>query len=497
MWDRILQKSPFLAISQANGLRRQVVQRLKRRPVLETLEVRELLTASLAPITDVSVPAQQGYQLTLDGSGTTSPSQTFTATSDNPNIKVNIAQGQFWTINVTHLAASADDVTFINQPMTFQFFPNLTPNTVQRITNFTNNGYYTQTGKYFPRILSGFVAQGGSSSPTSTASSSGVPGIATEISQQLAFNSFGQLAMANSGTANSSDAQFFITFGPQPALNYNYTIFGQQVSGFDILNDMSKVTVHSNGATPPEVSVPDNPVTINSTTLSDKNPNGVLLIDTTSAQPGQTAHITVTATDPSDGTTSTQTFTVYTPVNTGAVRQINDVLIAQPVPGSWGQLKTTTNTIQVQQVPAPTIPPSDKIQVIVNGVLDSIQPFSDSLSQIVAYGSKASDRITISNDVTVAATIDGGGGGKNVVTGGGGYTLAHGWFGRTTLVAGDGYNKLFGRQGRVRFKADKSTALAFTGEARGRASNGQPRKPAGTYYRFVNNHLVPVLKINH
>ena len=63
-------------------------------------------------------------------------------------------------------------------------------------------------------------------------------------------------------------------------------------------------------------------------------------------------------------------------------------------------------------------------------------------------------------------------------------------------MAGSGYNKLIGRQGHVRFRANKATALAFAGRAQGRASNGQPLKPGGTYYRFVNNHLVPVLKIN-
>jgi cyclophilin family peptidyl-prolyl cis-trans isomerase len=494
MWDRFLPKGLLPTGPHASGPGRRIATR--RRPVLEGLELRQLMAASLAPIDDISVPAAQGYQLTLDGGGTTSPSQTFSATSDNPDVKVNIAAGQFWTLNVTHLAASDGDVTIINQPMTFQFFQDLTPNTVDRITNFTNDGYYVDEGRFFPRILAGFVAQGGSNSPTSTASSSGTPGIATEIVQQLAFNGYGQLAMANTGAPDSSDAQFFVTFGPQPSLNYNYTIFGQQVSGFDTLTDLSQITVHSNGATPPEVSVPDNPVTINSATLSDTNPNGVLLIDTTSAQPGEKANITVTATDPSDGSTVTRTFTVYTPADTGAVRQIGDVLIATPQPGTWKQRLTNTNTIEVQQVPAPTIPPSDKIQVIVNGVLDSNQPSPDELSQVVAYGSRASDRITVADDITVPATIDGGPGGRNRVVGGGGYTLAHGWYGRSTLVAGSGYNKLIGREGQVRFRANSSTALAFTGRARGRASNGQPLKPAGTYYRFVNNHLVPVLRIN-
>ena len=42
----------------------------------------------------------------------------------------------------------------------------------------------------------------------------------------------------------------------------------------------------------------------------------------------------------------------------------------------------------------------------------------------MAYGSKANDKITVADGVTVPATLDGGRGGKNVLTGGGGYTLS-------------------------------------------------------------------------
>ena len=83
-------------------------------PLVEVLEGRQLLTASLAPIANVTVPAQLGYQLPLDGSGNTDPSQTFTATSSNPDIKVSVAQGQFWTVTVSHTPANSSDVT-INQ----------------------------------------------------------------------------------------------------------------------------------------------------------------------------------------------------------------------------------------------------------------------------------------------------------------------------------------------------------------------------------------------
>ena len=52
--------------------------------------------------------------------------------------------------------------------------------------------------------------------------------IATEPVQQLAFTGASQLAMANTGPANSTDAQFFITNGvpstsTQQAFDFNYT----------------------------------------------------------------------------------------------------------------------------------------------------------------------------------------------------------------------------------------------------------------------------------
>ena len=60
-----------------------------------------MLTASLAPISNLTVPAQQGYTVPLDGSGTTD-AQTFTVTSSNPDIAANIVSGPFWTVNVQY-----------------------------------------------------------------------------------------------------------------------------------------------------------------------------------------------------------------------------------------------------------------------------------------------------------------------------------------------------------------------------------------------------------
>ncbi len=590
----------------------------RRQPLVEVLEGRQLLTAALAAIPNVTVPALLGYQQPLDGSGTTDPSQTFTATSSNPDIKVTVAQGQFWTVTVSHTPANSSDVTINNESMTFQLFNDLTPQTVARITTLTNDDYYTTAtlpnsnpsgpGKFIPRITSvassGFSAiQGGSGSATSTSSSSGVtPTIATEIAQQLAFTGQNQLALANTGSPASGDAQFFITNGTvsqstQQAFDFNYTIFGQLVSGQQTVTDLSKVAVQNNSSTPPEDSQPVTPVTINSVVLSSINPNGVLHIDTTGATAGQTATITVTATDPTDNTTKTQTFTVtvgayngptnsvtatlplntpqtiqltssppatiadftisyqllsqpahgtisqfdpttgslvYTPnskysgpdtfqyevlaqgssslpetaislgtvtldvaENTGAVHLItnsrlpeSNVLVVTPVP----RTDHGTDNIVVSQQADSNVSGGQKIVVTVNGVDDLIQPPTDTLQQIIVFGGKASTDINVLPDVstTIPITLDGGHGGHNVIQAGGGPTREHGWFGHTLLIGGTGPDTMIGRKGFVRFKPTASTKVIYAGNINPRWKH-RTVEPTGTYYRYVDGRVVPVL----
>src|SRR5206468_8469479 len=69
--------------------------------------------------------------------------------------------------------------------------------------------------------------------------------------------------------------------------------------------------------------------------LSSTNVNGVLHLDTTSAKPGDTANISVTATDPKDGSHITENFkvtvTAYNGPTTNATVPINFVPFANPV----------------------------------------------------------------------------------------------------------------------------------------------------------------------
>ena len=324
-------------------------RRTALQPVAEVLEDRQLLTASLAAIANLSVPAQQGYTLPLDGSGTTDAQNfTITQTSGSPDITASIAQGTFWTINVTYTdpTNSAND---FSGPLTFQLFSGLTPNTVNMIQEFTNDGYYN--GKQLTRVATGFpgatdfVVQGGAPNPDGTGSS-GQPGtpFANESLQQLAFTGTDQLGMANAGGTDSNDTQFFITTGsPDAELGYNYTIFGQLVAGASTLAKITQVPVQTNPALDFEDSMPVNPLIMSSVSLSSTNPNGTAIIDTTQATPGETATFQVTATDPADGSSVSQSFIVTVGAYAGPTTPtINFKPFATPVTASVSDGSSTT-----------------------------------------------------------------------------------------------------------------------------------------------------------
>jgi cyclophilin family peptidyl-prolyl cis-trans isomerase len=307
--------------------------RVRCRPELESLEGRQLLNAALAPPPNITVPQYFGYQVPLDGSASGASTQTYTVTSSNPDIKATIAQGQFLTMNVSHASSGAGDPAF-SGTIVFQLFNDLTPTTATKIEGFVNSGFYNNKNIFrvasgFPDA-NGFAEQGGSPNNLSSGVS-GLPGtpFANEIVQQLAFAPPGQLAMANTGQPNSNDTQFFITSAAQPSnsfLMYNYTIFGQVVSGMDIVQKITQVakTTQPGGT---EVSFPISPVVVNTATLSSTNPDGVVHVDATQAQAGETSNITVTATDPATNTSKSQSFAVNVAQNTNSY----SALTLQPV----------------------------------------------------------------------------------------------------------------------------------------------------------------------
>jgi peptidyl-prolyl cis-trans isomerase A (cyclophilin A) len=67
--------------------------------------------------------------------------------------------------------------------------------------------------------------------------------IPDEFLPGLQFTGAGRLAMANTGQENSGGCQFFITDGQMTQWNGHYTIFGQVVSGQNVVTKINKLPV--------------------------------------------------------------------------------------------------------------------------------------------------------------------------------------------------------------------------------------------------------------
>jgi cyclophilin family peptidyl-prolyl cis-trans isomerase len=136
-------------------------------------------------------------------------------------------------------------------------------------------GFYD--GVKFHRVLAGFVIQAGDPNTRDHEGDfegigQGGPGYGFEIEPPPASVPFDAytVAMANNTAANGS--QFFITLGDlDQALRGvgTYTIFGEVVSGQEVVDAIAAVPVGD-----PQVGVPVSPVTIDSIAISDASADG-------------------------------------------------------------------------------------------------------------------------------------------------------------------------------------------------------------------------------
>jgi peptidyl-prolyl cis-trans isomerase A (cyclophilin A) len=124
----------------------------------------------------------------------------------------------------------------------------------------TKKPYYN--GLTFHRVIANFMIQGGDPLGTGT----GGPGfsIPDEFGSARKLDKAGILAMANKGTPNSGGAQFFITLAPTEWLNGKHTVFGEVVTGMDVIKKIGATKTTKPG------DKPVTPITIQSVKIERK-----------------------------------------------------------------------------------------------------------------------------------------------------------------------------------------------------------------------------------
>lgn len=109
------------------------------------------------------------------------------------------------------------------------------PQAVNSFVFLACQGFYD--GITFHRVVPDFVAQSGDPSGTGR----GDPGytIPGEGLNGKTFNRAGLLGMAHTGHPDSAGSQFFITYGPAPSLDGRFTVFGEIITGMDVIDSLT------------------------------------------------------------------------------------------------------------------------------------------------------------------------------------------------------------------------------------------------------------------
>ncbi len=126
-----------------------------------------------------------------------------------------------------------------------ELYPDAAPKAVNNFVFLAREGFYDDTT--FHRVIDNFMIQGGDP----TASGRGGPGYRFEDECRLPKankHQTGSLSMANAGP-DTNGSQFFITHIVTDWLDGKHTVFGQVISGQDVVNNtkqgdaLKKVTI--------------------------------------------------------------------------------------------------------------------------------------------------------------------------------------------------------------------------------------------------------------
>lgn len=151
--------------------------------------------------------------------------------------------------------ASANEVAVIETSegtMVLEFYPDVAPNHVANFKKLARSGFYDGTA--FHRVIPGFMIQGGDPNTKDESKKDswgmGGPGYTIKAEFNSRHHARGILSMARTSDPDSAGSQFFICHADAGQLDRQYTVFGNLIKGFDVLDKIA--------TTPTEA--PDRPI---------------------------------------------------------------------------------------------------------------------------------------------------------------------------------------------------------------------------------------------
>lgn len=124
-----------------------------------------------------------------------------------------------------------------------ELMPAIAPKTCENFVGLAQKGYYNGVG--FHRVIKDFMIQGGDPDGTGRGGNSiWGKSFEDEVDPNIKFDRKGILAMANAGP-NTNRSQFFITTSAERTrhLHMKHTIFGEVVSGYDVVEKIENTPV--------------------------------------------------------------------------------------------------------------------------------------------------------------------------------------------------------------------------------------------------------------
>lgn len=146
--------------------------------------------------------------------------------------------------NQSPSATKSGDVAVITTSegvMVVEFYPDVAPKHVENFETLAKKGFYD--GTCFHRVIPGFMIQGGDPNTKNLDAKDtwgmGGPGYSVNAEFNSKHHARGILSMARSQDPNSAGSQFFICHGDAGFLDGQYTVFGNLIKGFDVLDKIA------------------------------------------------------------------------------------------------------------------------------------------------------------------------------------------------------------------------------------------------------------------